>query len=91
MEERKKCVLDWKQENEVFLNDALGYESGPQYCLLAGILFAPSSSNVIVPQLQDVMQADGAHTSFGKYTLLSAYGTMANGNMPPLALSFGSL
>jgi hypothetical protein len=103
--ERKKCVLDWKQENEVFLNHALGFENGPQYRFLAGILFSPSTSKVIVPQLQDVIQANGAHTSFGKYTLFSAYGTTANVNMSPLAflalcletriqatgLSFGSL
>jgi len=37
----------------------------------------------MVPLLQDVIQADGAHTSFGKYTLLFAYGNMANGNMAP--------
>ena len=88
-EEQKKCVFDWKQENEAFLNHVLGYESGPQYRFLAGILFAPLSSKVIVPQLQDVFQADRAHTSFGKYTLLSTYGTTANGNMSPLA--FGTM
>jgi hypothetical protein len=66
-EEQKKCELDWKQEDETFLNDRLGFETGPQYCFLAGILFAPSTSKVIVPQLQDVIQADGAHNSFGKY------------------------
>ena len=64
--ERKKYVVDWKLEKQKFLNDALGYEDGPQYRFLAGILFAPSSSKVIVPHLQDVIQADGAHTSFGK-------------------------
>ena len=83
--ERKKYVLDWKVEKEKFLNDALGFETGPQYRFLAGILFAPSSSKVIVPHLQDVFQADGANTSFGKYTLISTYGTTANGNMSPLA------
>ena len=90
--EQKKCVLDWKQENEVILNDALGFGNGPQYRFLAGILFAPSSSKVIVPHLQDVIQADGEHTSFGKYTLLSAYGTTAKGNMSPLAfgIMFGN-
>ena len=34
---------------------------------------------------QEVVQADGAHTSFGKYTLFSAYTTMANGNMANIA------
>ena len=78
--------------NEIFLNGALGYEKGPQYCFLAGILFATSTSKAIVPQLQDVIQADGAHTSFGKYTLLSAYRTTANCNMSPLAfgIMFGN-
>jgi len=85
--ERNKYVLDDK-----FLNDALGFEKGPQYRFLGGILFAPSSSKVIVPHLQDVFQANGAHTSFGKYTLFSAYGTTANGNMSPLAfgIMFGN-
>ncbi len=38
------------------------------------------------------MQADGAHSSFGKYTLFLAYATTANGNMSPLAfgLLFGN-
>jgi hypothetical protein len=91
-EERKTCVLDWKQENEVFLNQALGFKNGPQYRVLAGILFSPSTSEVIVPQLQGVIQADGAHTSFGKYTIFSAYRTTANGNMSPLAfgIMFGN-
>ena len=46
----------------------------------------------MVPLLQDVIQANGAHTSFGKYSLLSAYGTMANGNMSLLAfgIMFGN-
>ena len=55
----------------MFLNDALSYEDEPQYRFLAGILFAPSNSKELVPLLQDVTQANGAHTSFGKYTLLS--------------------
>ncbi len=40
----------------------------------------------MVPLLQNVVQADGAHTSFGLYTLYSAYGTTANGNMAPICL-----
>lgn len=35
----------------------------------------------MVPLLEDVVQADGAHKSYGKYTLFTAYGTSANGNM----------
>jgi MULE transposase domain len=40
-----------------------------------------------VPLLQDVMQADGAHTSYGKYTLFSMYGSSANGNMAPIGFA----
>jgi hypothetical protein len=47
------------------------------------------SSKHLVPLLQDVIQADGGHASYGKYTLFLAYGTTANGNMSPLA--FGLL
>jgi hypothetical protein len=53
------------------------------------MLFATSSSKHLVPLLQDVIQADGAHASYGTYTLFLAYGTTANGNMSPLA--FGLL
>jgi hypothetical protein len=48
-----------------------------------------ASSKHLVPLLQDVIQADGAHASYGKYTLFLAYGTTANGTMSPLA--FGLL
>jgi hypothetical protein len=68
-------------------------EDGPQFLFLTGILFATSSSKHLeVPLLQNVIQADGAHASYGKYTLFSAYGTTANGNMSPLAfgLLFGN-
>jgi hypothetical protein len=44
------------------------------------------------PTTQEVVQADGAHTSFGKYTLFSAYSTTANANMSRVAfeLIFGN-
>ena len=66
-----------------------GMEDGPQFEFLSGALFATESSRHIVPRLQHVVQADGAHTSFGKYTLFSAYASTANGNMSHLA--FGIL
>ncbi len=42
--------------------------------------------------LQEVLQADAAHMSFGEYTLYSVYGTNANGTMSALgfALLFGN-
>ncbi len=76
----------------MYLNNVFGMEDGPQFTFLMGILVATSSSKHLVPILQDVIQADGAHASFGKYTLFLAYGTTANGNMSPLAfgLLFGN-
>ena len=79
----------WKKLNEEWLNSVFGLEDGPQVEFLTGALFATSSSRNMVPLLQDVVQADGAHSTFGKYTLFSAYASTANGNMSPLA--FGIL
>lgn len=46
----------------------------------------------MVPHLQNVFQADAAHINWGKFTLFSLYGTMANGRMAPvtLAIVFGN-
>lgn len=87
--ERKRFLIGWKKKHLEFLHTNLGYADGPQFRFLDGILFAPSSAKVSFPHLQDIIQADGAHTSFGKYTLYSAYATTANGNMSPLG--FGIL
>jgi hypothetical protein len=84
-----KSIKKWKTDNDVYLNNVSGMEDGPQFLFLMGILFATSSSKHLVPLLQGVIQADGAHASYGKYTLFLAYGTTANGNMSPL--SFGLL
>ncbi len=87
-----KYVNKWKAENELFQNFVFGLEAGPQFLFLTRILFATSSSKHLAPLLQPVIQADGAHSSFGKYTLYSAYAMTANGNMSPLAfgLLFGN-
>jgi len=63
-------------------------DDGPEIRFLDGILFAPSTAMASFPHLEDVIQADGAHTSFGKYTLYSAYATTADGNMSPLGFGF---
>ncbi len=79
--------------HEVVLCEQLGMEDGPlQSKFLTGIFIATSSSKVQVPFLQDVIQADGAHMTFGKYTLFSAYGNTANGTKAPLgfAMLFGN-
>jgi hypothetical protein len=88
-QEQQQYIKQWKVDNEVYIDTVFGMEDGPQLSFLTGILFAPSSSRHMVPLLQDVVQADGAHTSFGMYTLYSAYGTTANGNMAPIC--FGIL
>ena len=55
-------------------------------------MVATSASKSMFHLTQEVVQADGAHTSFGKYTLFSAYTTTANANMSPVAfgLIFGN-
>ena len=85
-------VNKWKKEKELYLNEVFGLEDGPQFKFVTGVLFATSSSKHMAPLLQHVVQADGAHTTFGKYTLFLAYATTANGNMSPLAfgLLFGN-
>jgi Zn-dependent M32 family carboxypeptidase len=89
-EQQQRYVKRWKKENEVFLNNVFGLpELANQKRFLKGVLFAPSSSKHLAPTLQDVFQADGAHSNFGKYTLFSVYGTNANGHMT--ALAFGLL
>jgi hypothetical protein len=77
----------------MFLNKVFGMANCThQKQFVKGVLLAPSSSTHVVPLLQDVIQADGAHSQFGKYTLFSAYGTNANGHMSPIAfgLLFGN-
>jgi hypothetical protein len=90
-QEKVDYVNNWKKDNEIFLCDAFGFEDGPQFEFLTGIFISPSTSKEQVPFLQQVLQADAAHMSFGKYTLCSVYGTNVNGTMSALgfALLFG--
>ncbi len=88
-DEKVKYVNKWKKDNDAFLCDAFGSEDGPQFKFLTGIFMSPSTSKEQFPFLQEVLQADAAHMSFGKYTLYSVYGTNANGTM--LALGFALL
>jgi len=84
-DERRQFLNKWKLENQEFLNTELGVDGGNMFRFLTGIMVAPSTSLLAAPFLQDVVQADGAHLSFGKYTLFSAYSKTANANMSPLA------
>jgi hypothetical protein len=89
--EQLKFIKKWKTDNDLYLNNVFGMEDGPQFLFLMSILFATLSSKHLVPLLQDLIQADGAHASYRKYTLFLVYGTTANANMSPLAcgLLFG--
>jgi hypothetical protein len=91
-EEKVEYVNNWKKDNDAFLCDTFGFEDGPQFKFLMGIFISPSTSKEQFPFLQEVLQADAAHMSFGKYTLYSVYGTNANGTMSALgfALLFGN-
>jgi hypothetical protein len=87
---RKKFWKKWNEDNQIFILEALGIDGGPcENKFLSGILVAPSMSKHVVHHMQNITQADGAHTSFGKYTLFSVYASMANGNM--INLAFGIL
>jgi hypothetical protein len=87
---RKEFWKKWHEDNAIFISEALGIDGGPaENKFLTGILVAPSMSKHLVHHMQEVIQADGAHTSFGKYTIFSAYASTANGNMVNLA--FGML
>jgi hypothetical protein len=92
-QEKVDYVNNWKKDNNTFLCDAfVGFEDGPQFMFLTGIFISPSTSKEQFPFLQEVLQADIAHMSFGKYTQYSVYGTNANGTMSALGftLLFGN-
>jgi hypothetical protein len=63
--EQLKFVMKWKTDNEVYLNNVFGIQGCPQFLFLSGILFALSNSKHLVPPLQDLIQADSAHASYG--------------------------
>ncbi len=67
-------------------------EDGPPLKFLTGIFITTSTSKLQGPFLQDMIQANAVHMSFGKYTLFSAYVNTANRTMAPLgfAMMFGN-
>ena len=68
-----RYVNQWEKQkaNKAFLDKVFGLKDFPQKCFLKGVLFAPSSSKHLAPLLQDVIQADSAHSNFGKYFVFS--------------------
>jgi hypothetical protein len=91
-QEKINYVNKQKKDNNTFLCDAFGFEDGPQFKFLTGVFISPSTSKEQFPFLQEVLQADAAYMSFGKYTLYSLCGTNANGTISALgfALLFGN-
>jgi hypothetical protein len=86
-QEKVDYANNWKKENKIFRCDTLGLEDGCQYNILTGIFISPSTSKKQVPFLQEVLPADAAHMSFGKYTLYSVYSTTANITMSALGFA----
>ncbi len=90
-DEKVEYVNNWKKDSDAFLCDAFGFKDGPQFKFLMGIFISPSTTKEQFPFLREVLQADAAHMSFGKYTLYSVYGTNVNGTMSlGFALLFGN-
>ena len=86
---RVDYVNKWLIDHQIQLEKSLGLEDGPEVKFLTGILMSTSTSKTVAPFLEDVIQADAAHMSFGKYTLFSAYAGSANGKM--VGVGFGIL
>ena len=87
---KKEYLSEWMSVNNLMLQmGGLGIpmigEPTPQFC--GGVFLSMSYSNEVVPYLQNVFQADAAHTNFGKYTLFSCYGSTANANTSPIAFA----
>jgi hypothetical protein len=80
-DEKAEYVNNWKKDNDAFLCDAFGFEDGPQFKFLTGIFISPFTTKEQFSFLQEVLQVNAAHMSFGKYTPYSVYGTNANGTM----------
>jgi hypothetical protein len=88
-EEQKHYVKRWKMDNKIFLNNVFGLTDLLHLDrFLKGVLFAPCSSKHLAPLLQDVFQADGAHSNFGKYTLFSVLGPMQTSTCLHLLLDY---
>jgi len=69
--QQSEYLKKWKSENAVYLAKTFGVDDGPPLSFLQAFS-CTSCSKQMVPLLEDVVQADGAHTSYGKYTLFTA-------------------
>ena len=77
--ERVAFLTKWLSDNKVSIDRQMGVGIGNKY--LSGIFFSTSVGLQVVPFLQKVIQADGCHVNFGKYTIYTAYGSGADGTM----------
>jgi hypothetical protein len=84
--ERMDFAKKWIKDNEDLLVIKLGARNHG-YDFVHGIFFAPSFTTATVPHLQPVFMADACHLNFGKNTLFSCYGRIANANMSPVAFA----
>ena len=78
---------EWKSENRTVLEQAGVLDMSSKRQFVSGIFLSLAQARGTVPLLQNVYQADAAHTNFGKYTLYSCYGIDANSNTFPVALA----
>ncbi len=88
---RRAFVLKWMNDNSKILVKQLGWKSN-NVSFLDGVLFVLSFVQRTIPHLQKTYMADACHLNFGKYTLFSCYGIIANSNMSPVgfAIIFGN-
>ena len=80
---KQQFMLTWRKANASMLDEGgLGLipDGQPSQLFFSGIYFSPNYTKLALPYLQQVFQADACHTSFGKYTMYTCYGTTANCN-----------
>ena len=86
--EKLEYIKQWKHDNKVMLEESgISPNSSETQRFVSGVFLSLQQARHTVPFLQSVFQADAAHMNFGKYTLYSCYGNMANGNTFPVALA----
>lgn len=86
-EEKIEFITNWKDKNELLLQESGLRNVTSNLMFVSGIFFSIKGARDVVPHLQKVFQADACHMNFGKYTLYSCYGTTANCNTFPVAMS----
>ena len=86
-DEKIDFIRNWKDKNQLLLEESGLIDVTSNLMFVSGIFFSIKGARDVVPHLQRVFQADACHMNFGKYTLYSCYGTTANCNTFPAAMS----